>query len=166
MKHTIELKINNDLRRVSVNPWTTLAELLRELELTGVKISCDSGSCGSCTVLVNEKAVKSCLMLAVQTRGKNITTIEGLASENALHPLQQSFIEHFAVQCGFCTPGMILTAKTLLDETKNPTEEYVKSYLRGNICRCGSYVEIVDAVMAAAEKMRGADNSQVPDCID
>jgi carbon-monoxide dehydrogenase small subunit len=155
MKQTVELRVNGECRKVSVEPWRTLAEVLRdELGLTGVKVACNSGSCGSCTVLMDGKAVKSCLMLAPQAREKEILTIEGLADEQGLHPLQQAFIEHFAVQCGFCTPAMILAAKALLDEKPNITEEEVCSGLSGNLCRCGGYVKIVEAVMAAKARMR------------
>ena len=134
-----------------IEPWWNLARVLRdELSLTGTKIGCETGDCGSCTVLVDGKAVKSCLYLAMKARGKDILTIEGLRDENGeLHPLQKAFIEHFAVQCGYCTPGMILAAKALLDENPNPTEEEVKEGLDGNLCRCTGYVKIIEAVLAA-----------------
>jgi carbon-monoxide dehydrogenase small subunit len=130
-----------------------LADVLREeLNLTGVKIGCGEGNCGTCTVILDGKAIKSCLMLAHNAKGKEIVTIEGLTGDGGLHPLQKAFIEHFAVQCGFCTPGMILAAKTLLDENPNPTEEEVREALSGNLCRCTGYVKIVEAVLAAGEK--------------
>lgn len=155
MKQNLELKVNGQLYEVFVEPWKSLAEVLRdELELTGVKTACETGNCGSCTVLIDGKAVKSCLMLAPQARGKEITTIEGLANEKGLHPLQQAFIDHFAVQCGFCTPGMILKAKSFLDENPDATEDEIRAGISGNLCRCTGYVKIVEAVMAAQEKMR------------
>ena len=155
MKQPLELKVNGQLYTVFVEPRKTLAEVLRdELGLTGVKVSCDSGDCGSCTVLVDGMAVRSCLMLAFQAKGREILTIEGLATEGGLHPLQEAFIEHFAVQCGYCTPGMILTAKALLDENPDTTEDEIREGLKGNLCRCTGYVKIVKAVMAAREKMK------------
>ena len=157
MRQNFELKVNGQLYEVWVEPWKTLAEVLREeLELTGLKVACDTGNCGSCTVLIDGKAVKSCIMLAQQAKGKEITTIEGLATEDTLHPLQTAFIEHFAVQCGFCTPGMILKAKALLGENPDATEDEIRAGLSGNLCRCTGYVKIVEAVMAAQEKMAQA----------
>lgn len=154
MKQTLELKVNGQLYEVYVEPWKTLAEVLRdELGLTGLKISCNTGNCGSCTVLIDGKAVKSCLMLAPQAKGREILTIEGLATDEGLHPLQQAFIEHFAVQCGYCTPGMILKAKALLDENQYATEAEIRAGLSGNLCRCTGYVKIVEAVVAAQEKI-------------
>ncbi|MFC1894119.1 (2Fe-2S)-binding protein, partial [Chloroflexota bacterium] len=115
-------------------------------------VGCDTGNCGSCTVLVNGRAVKSCLLLAPKANGKDIITIEGLRGENGqLHPLQEAFVEHFAIQCGYCTPGMIMATKALLDENPTPTEEEVREALRGNLCRCTGYVKIVEAVLAASE---------------
>jgi carbon-monoxide dehydrogenase small subunit len=153
MKQSITLNVNGHASEVFVEPWKSLADVLRdELGLTGVKIGCNEGNCGSCTVLVDGKAVKSCLMLINQAKGKQIVTIEGLAENDRLHPLQESFIEHFAIQCGFCTPGMILAAKALFDENPNPTEEEVRKALPGNLCRCTGYVKIVEAVLAAKDK--------------
>lgn len=153
MKQSITLNVNGQASEVFVDPWKSLADVLRdELGLTGVKIGCNEGNCGSCTVLVDGKAVKSCLMLINQAKGKQIVTIEGLAENDRLHPLQESFIEHFAIQCGFCTPGMILAAKALFDENPNPTEEEVRKALAGNLCRCTGYVKIVEAVLAAKDK--------------
>ena len=156
MKQLIKLKVNGVDEEAFVEPWWSLARVLREeLNLTGTKVSCETGNCGSCTVLVDGKTVKSCLYLAMKARGKDILTIEGLKSENgALHPLQEAFIEHFAVQCGYCTPGMIIAAKALLEENPTPTEEDVRKGLSGNLCRCTGYVKIVEAVLAAAEKMK------------
>ena len=154
MKQKMELQVNGRVYEVFVEPWKTLLEVLREeLGLTGVKMGCDDGNCGACTVIVDGKAIKSCLMLVPQAKGKKILTIEGLGSEENLHPLQQAFIEYFAVQCGFCTPGMILAAKALLDENPNATEEEIREGLHGNICRCTGYVKIVEAIEAARDKM-------------
>ena len=148
------LRVNGEDYNVFTEPWKTLVRVLRDdLGLTGVKEGCNTGNCGACTVLIDGKAVKSCLVLASQVKGKEILTIEGLA-KNRLHPLQQAFVEHFAIQCGFCTPGMILAAKGLLDENPNPTMEDVKLGLSGNLCRCTGYVKIVEAVLAAAEMIR------------
>jgi carbon-monoxide dehydrogenase small subunit len=152
MKQKIEFEVNGKVQEVFVEPWRTLLQVLREeLGFTGAKMGCDDGNCGACTVLVDGQAVKSCLMLAAQARGKKILTIEGLGSEENLHPLQQAFIDHFAVQCGYCTPGMIMTAKALLDENPGATEEDIREYLHGNICRCTGYVKIVEAVEAARD---------------
>jgi aerobic-type carbon monoxide dehydrogenase small subunit (CoxS/CutS family) len=154
MKQRIELRVNGRDYELLVEPWKTLLDVLREdLGLTGVKAGCDDGNCGACTVILDGKAVKSCLLLAPQARGKEVLTIEGLGEEGNLHPLQQAFIDHFAVQCGFCTPGMILTAKALLDENPRVTEEEIRRGLRGNICRCTGYVKIVEAVESARDRM-------------
>ena len=156
MKKILQLKVNGRLYEMVVEPWKSLASVLREdLGLTGVKVTCNTGNCGSCTVLLDGRAVKSCLMLAPQAEGKEITTIEGLAAGDRLHPLQEAFMDHFAVQCGYCTPGMILAAKALLDENPAPTEEEVRRALTGNLCRCTGYINIIEAVLAAGEKLRG-----------
>jgi len=156
MKLQIKLKVNGVEREVYVEPWWSLAEVLREeLGLTGTKISCETGNCGACTVLVDGKAVKSCLLLAVKAKGEEILTVEGLAENGKLSPLQEAFIEHFAVQCGYCTPGMIMMAKALLDENPNPSEEEVREAIRGNLCRCTGYVKIVEAILSCAEKKEG-----------
>jgi carbon-monoxide dehydrogenase small subunit len=153
MKQEIELKVNGEIYEVYVEPWKTLLDVLRdEIGLTGVKSGCEEGECGVCTVLVDGKAVNSCLILAPQAQGKEITTIEGLERKEGLHPLQQAFVDHFAVQCGFCTPGMLLSAKALLDKNPHPTEEEVRVALSGNLCRCTGYVKIVEAVLAASGK--------------
>ena len=155
MKQLIKLKVNEVEREVFVEPWWSLARVLREeLGLTGVKAGCDSGECGACTVLIGGKPVRSCLMLTPQVKEKEILTIEGLAKDGQLHPTQQAFIDHFAVQCGYCSPGMILTAKALLDDNPDPSEKDVKEALSGNLCRCTGYFKIVEAVLAAAETMR------------
>jgi len=156
MKQLITLKVNGVVDELLVEPWWSLAHVLREeLGLTGLKVGCDDGMCGACTVLIDGKAIKSCLFLAMKAKGKDIVTIEGLRGKNgALHPLQEAFMEHFAVQCGYCTPGMILAAKALLDEEPEPTEKQVKEGLRGNICRCTGYTKIIEAVLAARDKMK------------
>jgi aerobic-type carbon monoxide dehydrogenase small subunit (CoxS/CutS family) len=156
MKKRIELEVNGKTHVIFVEPWRTLLEVLRdELGLTGAKKGCDDGNCGACTIILDGKAVKSCLMLVPQAKGKKIFSIEGLGSEENLHPLQQAFIDHFAVQCGFCTPGMILAAKALLDENPQANEEDIRRGLHGNICRCTGYVKIVEAVKAARDKLVG-----------
>ena len=154
MKQIIKLKVNGVEEEVMIEPWWTLSRVLRDVvNLTGTKIGCGTGDCGSCTVLVDGKAVKSCIYLAMKARGKDILTIEGLATNGKLHPLQQAFIDHFAVQCGYCTPGMIMMAKSLLDESPNATEAQVKADMSGNLCRCTGYVKIVEAILAAKEKV-------------
>jgi carbon-monoxide dehydrogenase small subunit len=156
MNKVIKLNVNGEEYILDVEPNKTLLEILRDrLGLTGAKYSCGTGECGACSVIVDGKLVKSCIMLAVKANGKNILTIEGLTNRQngRLHPLQESFMEHFAVQCGYCTPGMILASKSLLDENPNPTEEEVREYLSGNLCRCTGYVKIVDAVMSAKKKI-------------
>ena len=154
MKKRLMLRVNGEDYEIFTDPWKTLERVLRDdIGLTGVKEGCNTGNCGVCTILIDGKAVKSCLVLASQAEGKEILTIEGL-SKNGLHPLQQAFIDHFAIQCGFCTPGMVLSAKALLDENPHPTEEEVKLGLSGNLCRCTGYVKIVEAVLAAAEMTR------------
>jgi carbon-monoxide dehydrogenase small subunit len=154
MKQLIKLQVNGVEEEAMIEPWWNLARVLRdELNLTGTKIGCGTGDCGSCTVLVDGKAVKSCLYLAMKARGKDILTIEGLRGEDGeLHPLQKAFIDHFAIQCGYCTPGMIMTAKALLDENPGPSEDEVKKGLDGNLCRCTGYVKIIEAVRAVAAK--------------
>lgn len=156
MKREILLVVNGDTYRLTVEPRRTLLDVLRDdLGLTGTKNGCGMGECGACTVLVDGKPVSSCLILAIRADGKSVTTIEGLADGNKLHPLQQAFVECSAIQCGFCTPGMILTAKALLEENPKASEEDVKLGLVGNLCRCTGYVKIVEAVMAARKRMYG-----------
>jgi len=150
---SITLNVNNEEYGVTVAPYHTLCDVLREkLGFTEVKKSCGNGECGACTVLIDGKPVCSCLMLAVQANGKKITTIRGLTKNGELHPLQKKFIEHGAVQCGYCTPGMILAAKALLDSNPHPSEEEVRIAISGNICRCTGYQQIVEAIMAAAKE--------------
>ena len=154
MKRLARFRVNGVGRELFVEPWWTLADVLREqLELTGTKVGCETGNCGTCTVIVDGKAVKSCLFLALRANGREVVTIEGLRQRDGeLHPLQKAFIEHFAIQCGYCTPGMIMAAKALLDENPHPTEEEVREALHGNICRCTGYVKIVEAILAAENK--------------
>jgi carbon-monoxide dehydrogenase small subunit len=151
MKVRVVLDVNGEPREAFVEPgWTLLKVLREELGLTGAKLGCGDGECGACTVIIDGRAVPSCLVLAVGAEGKEITTIEGLQSEGALHPLQQAFVEHGAVQCGFCTPGMIMSAKALLDDNPDPTEEDVREALQGNLCRCTGYKKIVEAVLSVS----------------
>ena len=149
----IDFYINGESYQVELEPQCTLLELLRDkLQMTGTKLSCGIGACGACTVLVEGKAVNSCLTLAVTVRGKRITSIEGLSKGRDLHVVQEAFIECGAIQCGFCTPGMIMSAKSLLDEKGRPTRQEVKDALAGNLCRCTGYVKVIDAVLAAAQR--------------
>jgi aerobic-type carbon monoxide dehydrogenase small subunit (CoxS/CutS family) len=151
-KVKITLEVNGRSYTSYIAPSITLLEFLRdELKLTGTKKGCDDANCGVCTVLVDGMAIKSCAMLIVQANGKKITTIEGLESPDGLHPLQRAFIDHFAVQCGFCTPGMILTAKAILDENPKATEDEIREGLHGNICRCTGYTQIVQAIEAVRD---------------
>jgi len=148
---SITLNVNDNEYKVEVAPYHSLCDVLRDkLGFTEVKNSCNQGECGACTVLVDGKPVSSCLMLAAQAEGRKIVTIRGLSKNGELHPLQKKFIEYGAVQCGYCTPGMILAAKSLLDEDPNPSEDEVRIAISGNICRCTGYQQIVEAIMAAA----------------
>lgn len=151
----ITLTINGRRRSLQVEPWTTLLDLLREGEqLTGTKKGCDHGQCGACTVLVDGKRMNSCLLLAVTRDGAAITTIEGLATGDGVHPLQQAFMDHDAFQCGYCTPGQICSAKALIDEGVAHTRDEVREAMSGNLCRCGAYTNIVDAVLSVMEASR------------
>lgn len=153
MKTTITL--NGRTREFDVPPNTLLLNLLRdELNLTGAKYGCGIGECGACTVLLDGEAVLGCMTLAVDCDGKSVETIEGLSNGDRLHPIQESYIEEGAVQCGFCTPGFIMTTKALLEENPDPDEREIREYLKGNICRCTGYVNIVKAVQSAVEKSR------------
>lgn len=153
MKRLIEIEVNGELREAVVEPRTTLQEVLRDqFGLTGVKEGCQTGECGVCTVLLEGRAVLSCLVLAMEVGERPVTTIEGLARGDALHPLQKSFIEHGAVQCGYCTPGMILSAKALLDQNPNPGLGEVQKALEGNLCRCTGYNKIIEAVLGIGEE--------------
>jgi carbon-monoxide dehydrogenase small subunit len=143
----INATINARKFELEIRPNLTLLDLLREeLGLTGTKRGCEIGECGACTVLLNGKAVNSCLVLAPQIDGQEIVTVEGLASENGLHPLQESFLDHDAVHCGFCTPGMLMSAKDLIDHKHEPSEQEVRVAISGNLCRCTGYQQIVDAI--------------------
>jgi aerobic carbon-monoxide dehydrogenase small subunit len=153
MKQGIELKINGDRYEVLISPNNTLLEVLRDkLGLMGTKRGCDLGACGACTVLINGETSLSCIMLAMDAVGKEIETIEGVEEAGLLHPLQTAFVEKGGLQCGFCTPGMILTAKAVLDEEDHPTEDVIKKKMAGNLCRCTGYKKIVEAVMSVGEK--------------
>ena len=154
MKQLIELRVNGETYEVAIEPRRTLLEVLRNnLGLTGAKNACDTGDCGACTVIIEGKPVVSCLVLAIEAQGKEIITIEGIAKNGNLHPLQQAFVEHGAIQCGFCTPGMILSAKALLDETPKPSEAEVRQGIAGNLCRCTGYTKIVEAILAVSQKL-------------
>jgi carbon-monoxide dehydrogenase small subunit len=147
MKHLIRLTVNDRVHEIAVEPSTTLVDLLRyDLGLTGTKKGCDLGDCGACTVLMDGKAVNSCLVLAVQANGRIVQTIEGLETAEGLHPLQQAFVEKGAIQCGFCTSGMILSAKELLDRTPHPQEPEIRRAVSGNLCRCTGYQKIIEAI--------------------
>ena len=151
----IQITVNEKEYDLLVKPNRTLLDLLRyDLLLTGTKEGCDEGDCGACTVIVNGKAVTACLVLAVEMDGASITTIEGLHLGDNLHPIQQAFVDSGAVQCGFCTPGMILTTKALLDENPHPSEEEIRHYLAGNLCRCTGYIKILDAVNRAIQLLK------------
>lgn len=152
MKKMISLTINGKEYELAAAPNMTLVDLLREeLLLTGTKKGCEMGDCGTCTVIMNGKAVNSCLVLAVQAAGKEITTVEGLESEKGLHPLQEKFIENGAIQCGFCTSGMLLSAKTLLDKNPKPDELEIRTAISGNLCRCTGYQKIVESIKDVSE---------------
>jgi carbon-monoxide dehydrogenase small subunit len=152
----VKLTVNGTLYELTVPPWKTLAEVIREdLGLTGTKEGCGLGECGACTVIMDGKTVNSCLVLAAEAEGKQITTIEGLADGDKLHPIQQAFIDHGGLQCGFCTPGMIMSTKALLDKTPNPTEEEIRRGIAGNLCRCTGYTKIIESIKAAAKNMEG-----------
>jgi carbon-monoxide dehydrogenase small subunit len=155
LKVPVTLTVNGDSRSIDVEPELSLLELLRErLELTGTNCGCNKGDCGACTVIMNGRSVNSCLVLAAECDGATVLTIEGLAREGELHPVQQAFIEEGAVQCGFCTPGMIMQTVAFLASNPNPTEEEARAGIEGNICRCTGYERIVEAILCAARKMK------------
>ena len=152
LKQLLELKTNGELYQTEAEPCRTLLEVLRDnLGLTGTTRGCDEGDCGACTVLLDGKPVAACLVLAIEARGKDILTIEGLAANGKLHPLQDAFIKYGAIQCGFCTPGMILAAKALLDRNPRPTKDEIKEAIAGNLCRCTGYIKIIEAIQAVAQ---------------
>jgi len=155
MKRVIQLTINGTPRELLAAPNETLAQVLRgpQVDLTGTKQGCELGDCGACTVIVNGDAVNACLVLAVQIDNAEVTTIEGLASNGRLHPIQQAFSEAGAIQCGFCSPGMIMSTKTLLDRNPTPTRQEIRSAIAGNLCRCTGYYKIVNAVEQASTKL-------------
>jgi carbon-monoxide dehydrogenase small subunit len=155
MKHQISVTVNGTQHTDEVEPRLLLVHYLRDvLNLTGTHIGCDTSQCGACTVSMNGKAVKSCTVLAVQTHGAEITTVEGLARDGELHPIQEGFWEKHGLQCGFCTPGMIMTAYDLLQRNPNPSEAEIRDGIEGNLCRCTGYQNIVKAIQYAAEKMQ------------
>ena len=152
-KHSITLRINGSQKQLELAPWTTLLDALREhLDLTGTKKGCDHGQCGACTVLVDGKRINSCLTLAIMKDGAEITTVEGLAKGQTLHPVQQAFVDNDAFQCGYCTPGQICSAVGLINENKAKTTADIRELMSGNICRCGAYPNIVAAVEQALQK--------------
>jgi carbon-monoxide dehydrogenase small subunit len=154
----IEFVINGKPYELSIPPWKTLLEMIREdLILTGTKEGCGQGECGSCTVIMGGKTVNSCLVPAVEADNQEIITIEGLADGENLHPIQDAFVEQAGMQCGFCTPGMIISAKSLLDRNPNPSLEEIKEGIAGNFCRCTGYTKIVESISAAAEAMKGGE---------
>lgn len=155
----LSLKVNNKAFKLMIDPRMTLADVLRdELKLTGTKIVCGQGECGSCTVLLNGKAVYSCHMLAMDAEDQEVTTVEGLLDGEKLHPIQEAFVEHDGLQCGFCTPGQIMAAQAILNEHSRPTREQVLQGMSGNICRCAAYPKILDSVLAAAEKNQSSNS--------
>ena len=152
----VRFTVNGTSYELDVNPWETLVDVLRnDLGLTGTKEGCGLGECGACTIIMDGKAVNSCLVLAAEADGRQITTIEGLADDDELHPIQEAFVECGGLQCGFCTPGMILSTKALLDEKPNPSEEEIRRGIAGNLCRCTGYSKIIESIKAAAEYMQG-----------
>lgn len=157
-KKAINLTVNGRTREAFVPPRMLLSDFIRhELELPGTHVGCEHGVCGSCNVIVDGKAVRSCLMFAVQTEGSEITTVEGYSTEGALHPIQQAFWEEHGLQCGFCTPGMLAAAKELLEANLDPSDEDIREAISGNLCRCTGYEFIINAIRSAAKAMRDAD---------
>ena len=162
MKYEIEFTVNGEKRKEEVSPSMRLLDLLRdELGLTGAKEGCGQGECGACSIIMDGKLVASCLILAAEADGSEIITVEGVRKGNDIHTIQKAFVEAGAVQCGFCTPGMIMATKDLLDDNKNPTDQEIKRGLSGNICRCTGYAKIFDAVKLSADRLQseGSDNS-------
>jgi carbon-monoxide dehydrogenase small subunit len=154
---TLSMKLNGEEVTVQVKPSALLVEVLRDqLELTGTKVACGEGECGACTVLLDGEPVNSCLVPALKAQGREVLTVEGLAPLGDLHPLQKAFVEHGAVQCGYCTPGMLMSAKALLDHNPDPTEEEVRLAISGNLCRCTGYAKIVEAIQAVSQGSGGS----------
>ena len=156
MRKLLQLTVNGDLRQILVEPYYSLLDTLRdELHLTGTKKGCDEGDCGACTVILNGKPVTACLVLAHSAHDAQVTTVEGLAARDVLHPVQQAFAEHGGLQCGFCTPGLIMSAVGLLESNSSPSAEEVKYAIGGNLCRCTGYSKVVESILAAVEAMGG-----------
>jgi len=156
MKKELRITVNGQLRQLLVEPYCSLLDTLRdELDLTGTKKGCDEGDCGACTVILNGNAVTSCMILALSVRNGEITTVEGLATRDGLHPVQQAFVDHGGLQCGYCTPGLIMSAVGLLSENSSPTEEEIKFAIGGNLCRCTGYSKVVEAILAASQADNG-----------
>ena len=154
-RHNIVLSVNGEHISLEVESDRSLLDVIREdLKLTGTKRGCDTGDCGACTVLLNGKPVNSCLVLAVQADGQDVSTIEGVALDDELHPIQEAFVEHGAVQCGYCTPAMIMTAKVLIEETPQPTREEIKKAISGTLCRCTGYAQIIDAIQSCGRSSK------------
>ncbi|PKN28219.1 MAG: ferredoxin [Deltaproteobacteria bacterium HGW-Deltaproteobacteria-21] len=154
----IKFVLNGKAYELKVSPWRTLLEMIREdLQLTGTKEGCGQGECGSCTVIMGGKTVNSCLILALEADGQEITTIEGLANGDKLHPIQEAFVNQAGMQCGFCTPGMIMSAKALLDKNPSPSEKEIREGISGNFCRCTGYTKIIESIAAAAQNMKGGE---------
>lgn len=168
MKSTIRFVLNGERIEIETDPSRTLLDVLRnDFGLTGTKSGCGEGDCGVCTVLLDGKAVNSCLTLIGKVEGREVTTIEGLAKNGKLHPLQEAFVEYGAIQCGFCSPGMILSAKALLDENPSPSEDEIREAIAGNLCRCTGYTKIVEAIEAAARRYRRTSmGAAEPRCIE
>jgi carbon-monoxide dehydrogenase small subunit len=157
-RKAIRVVVNGKSYDLIVSPWRTLLQVIREdLKLTGTKEGCGQGECGSCTVILGGKTVNSCLVLAVEADAQEILTIEGVADEGELHPVQQAFMEHAGMQCGFCTPGMIMSAKALLDANPNPSEAEIREGIAGNFCRCTGYTKIIESIGVAAKAMKGGE---------
>ena len=155
-KKKIQFTLNGQSHELSVQPWKTLLQLIRDdLKLTGTKEGCGHGECGSCTVLMEGKTVNSCLVPAVEADNKEIITIEGLSTGETLHPIQEAFVSHSGMQCGFCTPGMIMSAKALLDSNPDPSEDEIREGIAGNFCRCTGYTKIIESISAAADALKG-----------
>lgn len=157
-KVSVAMKINGKEAGGAVEPRTLLVDFIRDdLDLTGTHVGCDTGHCGACTIMMNGKTVKSCMVLAVQAQGADILTVEGLAQDDKLHPIQEAFSKNHGLQCGFCTPGLLLSGLYLLQRNPDPTEDEVRRAIEGNLCRCTGYVNVVKSILAAAKTMRGAE---------